>query len=92
MGTTKFVSEPLDTMAAQKFFDHFFEIDLAKMVRASVVMCESPNQGKFVIELSYPWDEHCDYLVRATFKDGMMQHWGWNKKFTVIVEPADYPA
>jgi hypothetical protein len=63
-------------------------------MQATVKAYNPPNQrlqGLFVIELSYTRNELSDFLVRASFKGGMMQHWGWSKKFTESIEPVDYP-
>lgn len=63
----------------REFIPHFYALDSARTTDVRIRPDLDSNRSKYLVTLkSEPTVED---LLDASFLDGMLNHWGWSKKF-----------
>ena len=62
-----------------KFSAHFYELENARTTKVEIQPDLNSQRSKYLVVLK-PESVVEDLLV-ASFHDGMLNHWGWSKKF-----------
>lgn len=92
MRLAKYVSVPLRQHEVGKLINQFFELELSKGARIEITPTDIPSAHAthkvIITAMNEGWNE----IVHATFRDGIMSHWGWDKKFTDYSDPVEPPA
>jgi len=63
----------------KRFISHFYEIESAKTTEVRVRPDLGSNRSKYLVVLKS--ESIVEDLLDASFRDGMLNHWGWSKKF-----------
>lgn len=87
----KYVSSPLNSVELAKFLSDFFELTISQVTELQIKPSEpAEGQPAYIvyrqITITTVEDQTRIYgqLLHRTFKDGLMKHWGWDKKFTLL--------
>lgn len=87
----KYISSPLNSVELAKFLSDFFELIISQVTEVQIKPCgPAEGQPKYIvyyqITITTVEDQTRTFgqLLHRTFKDGLMNHWGWDKKFTLL--------
>lgn len=76
-------SSPLNTIQKRELLSLIDELDIARGIKIEII--PDNTQKVYAYEVTIvSLDKAFNSLLHATFKDGMMQHRGWNKKFVCL--------
>lgn len=81
-----YVSEPLNSDERREFLKDFYELEVSRVSRVTIrPVSPLPTRPVHVeITLSIKSGSTLSQFLHATFTNGMMHHWGWDKKFRRI--------
>jgi len=75
----KFFAELSNLGEVKSFLNNFYSLENPKVTKVEIIPKENHMGFNVVLE-----EEVGIGLLESTFRNGMMAHWGWDKKFTRI--------
>ncbi len=62
---------------AREFLSDFSELEVSKSTEVTT------NKKGSEVEITLKTNDDTGFLLKACFRNGLLQHWGWSKKFKI---------
>lgn len=62
---------------ATEFLSDFSELEVSKSTEVTT------NENDSEVEIILKTNDDTGFLLKASFRNGLLQHWGWSKKFKI---------